>query len=413
MGIRRKYTLFAFVVLIILASPTRAHALGGVPLTAFTGSNVTVDGVNSGSEWSDAFHQGFAWTGNNSSLTSGGDLWVKNNGTSLLIAVETNGQATRSQADFDSYLYNLCLLFDNNDNGLADDLEDAKCLQLMFPSASPTTVQLYDDLRFNSAQGIYSTDAYSNGTAAGSHSNPGGSGVFTWEFAISMVSTYTEDFTLAVGGSIGFEIVFSEQHYFTGNFVSSGWAYWQVAYPNGLPSGPSPSASGWASILRTASQAPPDTSPPTINTPSIQPVSPGQSDLVTVSVQVTDTGSGVKNVTITYTTDSWNSINTTLVTTYDPGSQVATVKIPAQQGGTHVAYYVVAFDYAGNRALNNNGGSFFGYDTSMPQPSPGPWYLSTWFFALLGGALAAFLLALFLRARRKSGAIPLASTISG
>ncbi len=45
---------------------------------------------------------------------------------------------------------------------------------------------------------------------------------------------------------------------------------------------------------------------------------------------------------------------------------MATAQIPALQYGGHVAYYVVALDNAGNKALNNNSGSYFAYDVPAP-----------------------------------------------
>jgi len=118
---------------------------------------------------------------------------------------------------------------------------------------------------------------------------------------------------------------------------------------------------------------------------------------VTVSVNVTDAGSGVKNASVTFTTDNWKSTNTTLLGSYNITSHMATAQIPAQQFGGHVEYYIVAFDNAGNRALNNNSGSYFAYEVS------GPFYTSLWFYVVLAAliALVAFL-ALFSRKRKET-----------
>ncbi len=83
-----------------------------------------------------------------------------------------------------------------------------------------------------------------------------------------------------------------------------------------------------------------------ISTPSISPASPGPNDQVTVNVTVT-AGSGVKNVTIHYSTDNWKSTNTTVVSLYNGGN---------------VTYYIVAFDNNNNKATNDNNGNYFTYN---------------------------------------------------
>src|SRR5215472_8173708 len=95
-----------------------------------------------------------------------------------------------------------------------------------------------------------------------------------------------------------------------------------------------------------AHAAPPDTTPPSIGTPTISPSSPSSTSPVTVLVNVTDNRSGVNNVTIIYTTDNWQAVNTTLLASYNATTTVATAQIPALQAGGHVAYYIVAFDKA-------------------------------------------------------------------
>ena len=115
--------------------------------------------------------------------------------------------------------------------------------------------------------------------------------------------------------------------------------------------------------------APPsDTVPPVITTPIWQPSAPTANDQVKVSVNVTD-NRGVNNVTLVYTTDNWKSVNTTLLATYNATTHLATAQIPAQANGGHVEFYIVAFDTSGNRAVNNNSGSYFTYDAQSPSLS--------------------------------------------
>ncbi len=370
------------------------QGLGGVTLTAPTGSNVNLDGSLGPAEWSDGTHLSFNWASNNASLNGGGNLWVKTNGTDLLIAVGADGSVVQNQG-IDTYNYNLTLLFDNDNNGVVNSDEDAKSDGFTFPTAG-SSVESYDDLHYDSTQQLYMNDAYVNGTASGSHSP---SGAWTWEFAIPLTSSYLEDFTLPENASIGFEIVYAEYHYSNLNLVSSGWAYWQQGYTTGLPSGAAPPADPWAVIVYTNLQAPiSDLTPPTIGTPSTTPASPGPGDTVTISVNVTDAGSGVKNVSITFTTDGWKSVNNTLGAAYNSTTYTATVQMPTQQFGAKVLYYVAAFDNAGNRAVNNNSAAYFTYD------APASWYLNPAVIGILAAVLVAVVAAFFLMRRRKKSA---------
>ncbi len=315
---------------------------------------------------------------------------MKTNGTDLLIAVGADGSIIRNQG-LDTYSYTLTLLFDNDNNGVVNNNEDAKSDSFTFPAAG-SSVESYNDLHYDSTQQQYVNDVYTNGTASGSHSNPGS---WVWEFAIPLSSSYPEDFTLPQNASIGFEIVYAEYHYANLNLVSSGWAYWEEAYTSGLPSGVAPSADPWAVIVWTNLQAPiSDTTAPTIGPPIITPASPGPDDKVTVWVNVTDTGSGVKNASVTYTTDGWKT-NATVLGVYNITSYRATVQLPAQQYGGHVGYYIAAFDNAGNKAVNNNSGNYFTYDVSPP------WYTNTFILAVVGAAIIALIAVLLVTRKRK------------
>ncbi len=392
-NLRRCFLFFALLFLLLPMSRP-VQGLGGVTLTAPIGSNVNLDGSLGPAEWSDGTHLSFNWASNNASLNGGGNLWVKTNGTDLLVAVGADGSIVRNQGT-DTYNYNLTLLFDNDNNGVVNNNEDAKSDDFTFPAAG-NPVESYRDLHYDSTQQHYMNDAYVNGTASGSHVT---SGAWVWEFAIPLSSSYPEDFTLPENVSIGFEIVYAEYHYSNLNLVSSGWAYWQKSYTTGLDV--APSADPWAVIVYTNLQAPiSDTTKPIIGTPSITPATPGPDDKVTVWLNVTDVGSGVKNVSITYTTDSWKT-NTTVLGEYNTTSYLATVLLPAQHYGGHVVYFVMAFDNAGNWQVNNNSGNYFSYDVSPP------WYLNTIVFAAVGVAIATLLAALlFMRRRRKTASRP-------
>jgi hypothetical protein len=393
----KKQALILFLLLIILALPRfdRANAATGcVTFAAPTGSiPVTINGALEPNEWSDASHLSFGWTGNNSTLNNGAEIWVKTNGTDLLIAVGADG-TINTNTPTDTYNYTLSLLFDNDNNKVIDNNENAKSLGITF-SSSGTPTSTYHDLYYDSTLGSYTDYANVNGTAAGSHTT---SGSWTWEFAMPLSS---KDFTLAQNASIGIDLVYSAQHYHNLAFAGSGWAYWQVSYPNGYPTGTAPSADGWAVIEWTNLSAPIcDNTPPTIGTPTIKPSSPGPSDTVTVTVNVTD-DSSVKNVSITYTTDNWKSVNKTLLATYNGTTHLATAQIPPLQFGGHVEYYITAFDSVDLKSVNNNAGSYFSYDVSPP------WFASLWLYVVLGLAIAMIVFAIvYSRRRHKSTSSP-------
>src|SRR2546426_555930 len=113
------------MVLLILSSTGPARALGGPTISVPKGSSISIDGTLQSSEWSDATHLGFNWAWSNSSLTSGGDVWLKNNGTNLLIAATSNGR-TNLGTSSNGYTYSMLLLFDDNNNGVVDNYDAEK-----------------------------------------------------------------------------------------------------------------------------------------------------------------------------------------------------------------------------------------------------------------------------------------------
>lgn len=96
-----------------------------------------------------------------------------------------------------------------------------------------------------------------------------------------------------------------------------------------------------------------DMSSPIIGTPIRDPsgdVLPGQP--VKVSVNVTDSASGVKNVTLLYTTNNWSTWET-LPMYLNSSIDFYEATIPAQQAETQVKFKIIAYDYAGNLQIKN------------------------------------------------------------
>jgi nitroreductase len=109
-----------------------------------------------------------------------------------------------------------------------------------------------------------------------------------------------------------------------------------------------------------------DTTPPPIGTPSQDPTStsvePYQN--VTVTANITDTESGVREATLSYTTDEGQTwTNTTMINT---ANDLYEAQIPGFPTGTHVQYKIIAYDNADNSATEDNSGQYYMY-TVIPE----------------------------------------------
>ncbi len=136
--------------------------------------------------------------------------------------------------------------------------------------------------------------------------------------------------------------------------------------------------------------APPN-NPPQIGTPSISPAAPTGQSVVTITVNVTATRNPVNNVTVVYTTDNWHSTNTTVLASYNATvSNAATAHIPALASGGHVGYYIVAYDTAGKRAINDNSGGYFSYDVSSATAATVGWITTVAVLGAVGAAIIGF-----------------------
>jgi parallel beta-helix repeat protein len=105
-----------------------------------------------------------------------------------------------------------------------------------------------------------------------------------------------------------------------------------------------------------------DKTPPTIETLSYTP-SEGVplNQEVTVTVNVTDTKSGVKNVTLSYklgNATSWID----LLMNYNETSHLYEIVIPGQPNQTSVSFKITAFDNAENMATIDNAGKYYVYN---------------------------------------------------
>jgi hypothetical protein len=110
-----------------------------------------------------------------------------------------------------------------------------------------------------------------------------------------------------------------------------------------------------------------DITPPIIDEPTQDPADNVQPDQqVKISVNVTDTESGVKNVTLHFTNDTtWYDVS--MIYNYETEKWEAI--IPANLLGTNVTYWIEAYDNNGNHAIKDNEGHYYLYTVVPEFPS--------------------------------------------
>jgi len=112
-----------------------------------------------------------------------------------------------------------------------------------------------------------------------------------------------------------------------------------------------------------------DRTPPSIGSPSQVPDSGAvESDqTVTVSVEVTDEGVGVREVILSYRIDgdqTWT--NRTMTTMTSISVNTYTGEISGFEEGKHVEYKILAYDSNNNLAVEDNAGKYYIY-TVIPE----------------------------------------------
>jgi len=110
-----------------------------------------------------------------------------------------------------------------------------------------------------------------------------------------------------------------------------------------------------------------DITPPVIGIPIQDPppdmVMPYQN--VTVLVNITDHESGVRNATLQYNLNN-SATWITIVMSYNSTSGLYYATIPGQPENAYVKYRIVAYDNAGNMAVEDNAGQYYAY-TVIPE----------------------------------------------
>jgi hypothetical protein len=111
-----------------------------------------------------------------------------------------------------------------------------------------------------------------------------------------------------------------------------------------------------------------DTTAPVVENESRMPgngVQPGQR--MEIFVNVTDSGSGVESVTLSYSinNNSWLDIPMS----FDSASGLYECVVPGQQANTQVEYRILAYDNAGNEQIADNQGQYYTYTVVPEFPS--------------------------------------------
>jgi PKD repeat protein len=113
-----------------------------------------------------------------------------------------------------------------------------------------------------------------------------------------------------------------------------------------------------------------DITPPTIGTPIQSPSgNVGEGQLVTISANITDAGTGVKNATLIYSNDNGTSWQTPLRMIYNSTTSLYETTIVGHISGTWVKYKITAYDNAGNLMTENNAGQYYSYQVIPEFPA--------------------------------------------
>lgn len=110
-----------------------------------------------------------------------------------------------------------------------------------------------------------------------------------------------------------------------------------------------------------------DAEPPVIETPILSPALVQPEEKVAVRASITDAGSGLKNATLFYRKAGallWES----LPMEYDLVTGAYGATIPGQAAGSRVEFEIIAYDFAENRAVGDNGGEYFVYSVVSESP---------------------------------------------
>ncbi|UCD96860.1 MAG: fasciclin domain-containing protein, partial [Candidatus Bathyarchaeota archaeon] len=111
-------------------------------------------------------------------------------------------------------------------------------------------------------------------------------------------------------------------------------------------------------VIDAVMRASTDSTPPAISEVLHDPEIPDDSEIVTVTANITDTESGVYHVVLSYTSDGGTWTNITMVNT---SGDTYEGEIPGFPAETEVQYQIIAYDNIGNAIIENNAGAYYIY----------------------------------------------------
>ena len=139
-----------------------------------------------------------------------------------------------------------------------------------------------------------------------------------------------------------------------------------------------------------------DNTAPVIGTPIHTPETPDPDETVKVSVSVTD-DFGIRDdgVILSYSTndgETWSNVTMTKTTadTYEG-------QITGSPAGTNVQYSIIAYDYAGNSAVNDDNRKYYGYIIAQETP----FWMQGWFWVIVVAVVGALAGGLYFLKKRK------------
>ncbi|MEM2900616.1 MAG: hypothetical protein QXT63_07470, partial [Thermoplasmata archaeon] len=105
-----------------------------------------------------------------------------------------------------------------------------------------------------------------------------------------------------------------------------------------------------------------DTTGPSITNVLINPVNPSPSDIVNITAEITDASSGVKNASVRWTSNNWQTFQDSEMA--NSVGNTWFVNLGSFSAGTTVEFALYAYDNAGNLAWNNNGSMNYHFTVS-------------------------------------------------
>lgn len=210
-----KKTLVFLITLLVLTSCSTVEAdYGGVTLSAWTDTPPTIDGAPSGDEWNEADHADFTTIG---TCDFNGTIWVMNDAENLYIYVRFEELVAMGH---------IMIMFDNDNDEIEWESGDDALYYGWHPEGG------FKDKHFSS----WPDDSNPPDGAGDGYSIPGFNFV---EFSHPLNSGDPEDFSLAIGDTVGFQIYIHDS--------SLGEGYWPpeaqttndivIAGPPGFPVG--------------------------------------------------------------------------------------------------------------------------------------------------------------------------------